>query len=80
MQDAPTDFQALIDLWPSTAAFARAVAGEEHADKGKIWRRRNRVPREYHPRLVEICPAMGIPGVTLDSLAAMRKSGRGMGY
>jgi len=80
MQDTPTDFQELIDRFPSASAFARAVAGEEHADKGKIWRRRNRVPTEYHARIVEICPPFGVSGVTLETLAAMRKRGRGQGY
>lgn len=80
MQDAPTDFRTLIDRFPSASAFARAVAGEEHADKGKIWRRRNRVPTEYHPRIVEICAPLGVDGVTLETLAAMRVRGRGEGY
>jgi len=80
MQDTPTDFRSLIDRFPSASAFARTVAGEEHADKGKIWRRRNRVPVEYHARIVEICPPCGIQGVTLESLAAMRVAGRGEGY
>lgn len=80
MQDAPDDFRSLIALWESPAHFARAVAGEAAADHGKIWKRRNRVPVEHHARVVAICGTFGIPGITLESLAAMRKRGRGMGY
>lgn len=80
MQDTPTDFRALIDRWDSPATFARLVAGPAHSSKGKIWRRRNRVPVEYHPAVVTVARIAQIPGITLESLAAMRKSARGVGY
>lgn len=78
MQDVP-DFTALIDLWPSARAFGREVAGEKHQEQGRIWRRRNRVPKDLHPAVVAAAKGRGIEGVTLELLARLYAAGRGQG-
>jgi hypothetical protein len=83
MQDVK-DFQGLIDLWPSARAFARDVAGEEHQELGRIWRRRNRVPREHWPRLlplvVDLAPDAFNDGESeKEFLERLYRAGRGEG-
>lgn len=82
MQDTttPPDFRDLIDRFPSAREFARLVAGVEHQDKGKIWRRRNRVPSAYHAAVVREAERLGIQGVSLEFLADLMRVGRGEGY
>lgn len=78
MQDLPTDFQGLIGRWPSMGEFGRQLVGDK--SKGRIFHRRNRVPKEHWPKLMQLAAALGLAGVDRDYLdrlyAAGRKQGR----
>lgn len=71
------DFRAVIALWRSARAFAIDIAGPSMSEQGKIWRRRNRVPRHYWPRLLERLAERGHPEITEDMLESFWASGGG---
>lgn len=77
-EPGPADFRAIIDAWPSAAQFGRDLSDDGH--NGRIWRRRNRVPRQYHKLLAQLATARGIAGCSEDHLADLLKVGRGVGY
>jgi len=66
------DFAAIVGLWPSIAAFCRAVGVPDAT--ARAWHRRGlgsgRIPVEYWDRLIAAAEADGIEGVSLDSLMA----------
>lgn len=64
-------------LWRSARAFARDIGGESMAEQGRIWRRRNRVPRHYWPRLLERLAERGHHGFTEDMLETFWARGGG---
>lgn len=74
----PTDFQGLIDLWPTQRAFGREVAGDP--ERGRVFHRRNRVPKRLWPTLIQTAGAHGIQGVTLEYLRRLYDAGRYEGY
>ena len=47
-------FRDIIDQWDSASECARDLAGIEAGDRGRIWRRRNRIPFQHWPRLQEL--------------------------
>ena len=62
-------FADIIDAWPSQKALAedRSVRPSLVA----VWRHRNSIPPAHWKGLVEDARRRGIPGVTLDLLAAI---------
>lgn len=77
MQDLPNDFQGLIGLWPSMGAFGRDLAGDKAC--GRIFHRRNRIPRKLWPKLLQLAQARGLAGVTPDYLERLYIAGRRQG-
>lgn len=77
MQDLPADFRGLIEHWPSMRAFAREAGGEP--EQGRIWARRNRVPKKHHRGVVAAAQARGLQGVTTEYLARLYAAGQGQG-
>lgn len=71
------DFRAIIALWRSARSFARDIGGPSMAEQGRIWRRRNRVPRHYWPRLLERLAERGRPDITEDMLETLWARGGG---
>lgn len=78
MQDVE-DFRGLIGLWPSARAFAREVAGEDSQEQGRVWARRNRVPRCYFPMITVMALRRKIKGCTTEFLERLYEAGRGQG-
>lgn len=76
--DLPTSFQGLIDLWPTQRAFGREVSGD--SERGRVFYRRNRVPKRLWSLLVDRATARGIKGVTIAYLRTLYDAGRGEGY
>ena len=77
MADAIQDFRELISLWPSMGQFGREVAGDK--ERGRIFYRRNRVPRELHAKVVEAAQARGFDGITSEFLDRLYSAGRKQG-
>lgn len=77
MPDEIQDFRQLIARWPSLGQFGRDVAGDK--DQGRIFYRRNRVPRKLHQQVVTAAAARGLDGITTEFLAALYDKGRGQG-
>lgn len=77
MQDEIQTFRQLIECWPSKGQFGRDVAGDK--DQGRIFYRRNRVPRSLHQAVVDAAAARGLEDVTMERLAALYERGRGEG-
>lgn len=77
MQDQIPDFQALIALWPSMRVFGREVCGD--TEQGRIFFRRNRVPRKLHPALIRAAIARGLQGVDQPFLDRLYDAGRKQG-
>ena len=77
MQDLPTTFRGLIDCWPSGKAFGRQICG--NADRGRIFYRRNRVPKQLWPSVIKHAPEHGLVGVDNAYLATLYEAGRGEG-
>lgn len=73
------DFRQLIALWPSARAFARDIASEAQQEQGRIWNRRNRVPKEYWPRLITAATKLGVRRLTMEHLDRLHKAGKGEG-
>lgn len=69
--------QDLIERWESKAAFARDIgAPEAH---GRVIYRRNRIPADYHPAVIEAAANVGIE-LTSERLAELCKAGFKQGY
>lgn len=79
MQDEFTDFRAVMARWPSARAFARDVAGASSQELGRIWHRRNRVPRALWPAVLEAAARRQVGGLSTELLARLYKAGRGQG-
>jgi hypothetical protein len=78
MQDVtPEDFRGLIDLWPSMGQFGREVAGDK--ERGRIFWRRNRVPKDLWPALIRAAASRGMVHVTEEFLASLYDAGRKQG-
>ncbi len=77
MQDV-TDFRGLIALFPSARAFGREVAGASNQELGRVWKRRNRVPRDLHEKVVAAAAARGL-AVDMDFLARLYQAGHKQG-
>lgn len=65
----PTCPRDVIDQWPSLKEFADDI-GVEYGT-AKAARRRNSIPDEWRPRVIEKARARGIRGVTFESLTIM---------
>jgi hypothetical protein len=65
-------FRAVIDAWPSLAAFARDIGTSENTAKGM--RRRDSIPPEYWTDAVKGAASRDIDSVTLEMLAALAKA------
>jgi len=78
MQDKlPNTFQGLIGLWPSTRAFGRELVGDP--ERGRIFHRRNRVPKRYWSTMEQIASKRGLVGVDFEYLARLYKAGKNHG-
>ena len=62
-------FREIIDAWPSAAALAVDL-GEESVTV-RAWRARDVLPGRVWRRLVRVAARRGIPGVSLEVLAAL---------
>lgn len=63
MQSQISDFRGLMGLWPTLDVFGNEVTGEPRpnvTNPGRIWSRRNRVPRAYWPRLITLAQSKGV--------------------
>lgn len=67
--ELPTNFQQLIERWPSKRQFGREVCGTPA--RGGVMHRRNSIPRRLHQTVVDLAPAHGLQGVTLEYLAGL---------
>lgn len=68
--DTPLTISDLISKWPTIADFASEVGiGYEAA---RQMRRRESIAPEHWVRVISACHDKGIPGVTLEWLAAQR--------
>ena len=76
MQDVET-FRDLMDRWPSARAFAREIAGADLQDQGKIWKRRNRVPKHYWSQLRASALRRGLGELTDETLERLWALGGG---
>lgn len=77
MTDTIKDFRALIHRWPTKADFGREIAGD--AAHGKIFYRRNRVPRRHWEQLMLGAHKMGLGNVDQEFLERLYEAGRGEG-
>jgi len=77
MQDEITDFRGLISKWPTLRAFGQAVTGDP--ETGRIFHRRNRVPRSRWPSVIKAAREAGVDGVTTEFLERLYAAGRGVG-
>lgn len=77
MQDLPQDFRGLMARWPSMRRFAAAIGADP--EQGRIFHRRNRVPRKFWPVLQIAADAMGLRGVDRAYLVRLYEAGRGQG-
>jgi hypothetical protein len=76
MQDDLHDFRGLIDRWPSMGQFGREVAGDKST--GRIFHRRNRVPRSHWPALTTAAAARGLQ-LDTEILERLYEAGRKQG-
>lgn len=77
MTEQINDFRALIHRWPTKADFGRDVAGD--AAHGKIFYRRNRVPRRHWATLMKGAFKVGLANVNEEFLERLYEAGRGVG-
>lgn len=71
MEKTISDFKGLIDLWATPAEFARAVldnADYSNLNPGRIWYRRNRVPKVHFPQVLKACKTRNLEGVDEEAL------------
>ncbi|KQT52185.1 MULTISPECIES: hypothetical protein [unclassified Aureimonas] len=70
MSDEPASISAIIDTFPTIAVFATEVGcGYEAA---RQMRRRESIAPEHWSRVIEVCSARQITGVTFEWLARQR--------
>ena len=69
------NFNDIINLWPSRAAFERDL--ELPKNLVHMWAMRDTIPPEYWAELVDAAEKRSIEGVTLSVLAALRKNQSG---
>lgn len=80
MPISPTSFAAIIAEWGKPADFARALGHEDGGDLARKWRRRDSIPQEWWPAVIDAARRDG-KAVDADRLlraqreAAARKTG-----
>lgn len=72
---AMKDHADIIALWPNFQSFADDLAIKRN--HGRVMKARASIPPEYWPVVVRAAEERGIPGISLEVLANLRRKPRG---
>lgn len=70
------DFRALIDNFTTAAEFARQCGAKP--DAGRVWYRRNRIPKAYRAAVIDQASTVGI-SISESDFDVLRERGAGVG-